>query len=117
MPGGCPCSFGLVGKRGTDQSEQLGWVVPHLQQMQRLVNTVHARAAHSPAINDWHTGFHALTEGMFRTTLEQSGIDHAGIDAEIKIGVFVVERLLTHDLDDVQQQKICERLAAQWTRP
>lgn len=96
--------------------DQLGWVVRQLQQMQRLVNTVHSRAAHSPAVNEWHTGFHALTEGMFRSTLEQSGFDHAGIDAEIKIGVFAVEGLLTHGLDDAQQQAICKRLADQWTR-
>lgn len=96
--------------------EQLRWVVGQLQQMHRLVNTVHTRAAHSPAIDEWHTGFHAITEGMFRATLEQAGVDHAGIDAEVKIGVFAVEGLLTHGLDDAQQQAICKRLAEQWTR-
>ncbi len=97
--------------------DQLGWVVGQLQQMHRLVNTVHARAAHSPAINEWHNGFHAITEGMFRTTLEQAGVDRTGIDAEIKIGVFAVEGLLTHGLDEAEQQAICKRLAEQWTRP
>jgi hypothetical protein len=58
-----------------------------------------------------------MTEGMFRATLERAGVDHARIDAEIKIGVFAVEGLLTHGLDDVQQQAICRRLAEQWTRP
>jgi hypothetical protein len=96
--------------------DQIGWVVRQLQQVHRLVNTVHARAAHSPAIDEWHTGFHLLTEGLFRATLEQAGVDHAGIDAEIKIGVFAVEGLLTHGLDDAQQQAICQRLAEQWTR-
>ena len=96
--------------------DQLTWVVGQLQQMHRLVSTVHTRAAHSPAIDEWHTGFHAITEGMFRTTLEQAGVDHEGIDAEIKIGVFAVEGLLTHGLDDAQQQAICRRLAQQWTR-
>lgn len=90
-------------------------MVRQLQQMRRLVNTVHARAAHSPAIDAWHTNFHAMAEGMFRTTLEQSGFGHAEIDTEIKIGVFVVEGLLTHGLDDVQQRAICKRLARQWT--
>lgn len=96
--------------------DQLVWVVRQLQQMQRLVNTVHARAAHSPAIEEWHTGFHAITEGMFRETLVQAGVDHAGIDAEVKIGVFAVEGLLTHGLDDAEQAAICRRLAEQWTR-
>ena len=97
--------------------DQLGWVVRQLHQMRRLVNTVHTRAAHSPAIDEWHTGFHLITEGMFRTTLEQLGVDSAGIEAEIKIGVFAIEGLLTHGLDDVQQQAICRRLAQQWTQP
>lgn len=96
--------------------DQLDWVVGQLQQMHRLVSTVHSRAAHSPAVDEWHTGFHALTEGMFRSVLEQTGIDREGIDAEIKIGVFAVEGLLTHRLDEAQQHAICRRLAAQWTR-
>ncbi|NYJ01471.1 AcrR family transcriptional regulator [Nocardioides thalensis] len=95
--------------------DQLGWVVRRLQQMHRLVNTVHSRAAHSPAVDAWHTGFHQITEGMFRATLERAGVDHADIDAEVKIGVFAVEGLLTHGLDDAQQQAICRRLARQWT--
>ena len=97
--------------------EQLGWVVRQLQQLHRLVNTVHARAAHSPAIDQWHTGFHAITESMFRTTLEQMGVGQSGIEAEIKIGVFTIEGLLTHALDEAQQQAICKRLAEQWTNP
>jgi AcrR family transcriptional regulator len=96
--------------------DQLGWVVQQLQQMHRLVNTVHTRAAHSPAVDEWHTGFHLVTEGMFRAALEQAGVDHADIDAEVKIGVFAVEGLLTHGLDEAQQQAICRRLARQWTQ-
>lgn len=100
----------------TPLEEQLNWVVGRLQQMHRLVTTVHSRAAHSPAIDEWHTNFHAVTEGMFRAVLEQSGIDDQAIDAEVKIGVFAVEGLLTHNLDEAQQRAICGRLAAQWTR-
>ncbi len=96
--------------------DQLGWVVQQLHQMHRLVNTVHTRAAHSPAVDEWHTGFHLVTEGMFRTALEQAGVDHADIDAEVKIGVFAVEGLLTHGLDEAQQHAICRRLARQWTQ-
>jgi len=93
------------------------WVVGKLQQMHRLVSTVHSRAAHSPAINAWHTGFHLMTEAMFRARLEQAGVTCAGVDTEVKIAVFVVEGLLTHALDDAEQQAICRRLAEQWTRP
>lgn len=95
--------------------DQLGWVVRQLRQLNRLVSTVHARAAHAPAVAEWHTGFHLITEGLFRTTLEQAGVNRDGIDAEVKIGVFVVEGLLTHGLDEAQQEAICRRLARQWT--
>lgn len=110
-------ALGDYGRVATEPLEdQLVWVVRQLQQMQRLVNTVHARAAHSAAVDEWHNGFHAITEGMFRETLVRAGVDHAGIDVEVKIGVFAVEGLLTHGLDDEQQQAICRRLAEQWTR-
>lgn len=93
------------------------WIVGKLRQMHRLVNTVHSRAAHSPAIDAWHTGFHLMTEAMFRARLEQAGVTGASVDAEVKIGVFVVEGLLSHGLDDVEQRAICQRLAEQWTHP
>lgn len=93
---------------------QLGWVIGQLQQMSRLVSTVHARAAHSPGINEWHTDFHRLAEDLFRTALEQAGVDPDAIDAEIKIGVFTVEGLLTHRLGNTDQQDICRRLARRW---
>jgi AcrR family transcriptional regulator len=95
--------------------EQLAWVVQQLQQLHRLVTTVHTRAAHSAAVDQWHTGFHAVTEGMLRDTLRLAGIDPADLDAEIKIGVFAVEGVLTHGLGDEQQRAICRRLARRWT--
>ena len=97
--------------------DQLIWVLQRLQQMHRLVTTVHSRAAHSPAIDQWHNGFHAVNEGMFRAVLEQTGVDHDGIEAEIKIGVFAIEGLLSHQLDEAEQQAICRRLAVQWAGP
>jgi AcrR family transcriptional regulator len=95
--------------------DQLLWVVGTLQQMRRLVSTVHARTAQSPAVDEWHSGFHLMAETLFRSTLEQAGLTGADIDAEVKIGVFTIEGLLTHGLDDTDQQAICRRLAEQWT--
>lgn len=97
--------------------EQLLWVVDTLQQMRRLVATVHSRAAQSPAVDEWHTGFHLMTESMFRSALEQAGLTGPAVDAEVKIGVFTVEGLLSHGLDDADQQAVCRRLAQQWTSP
>lgn len=93
--------------------DQLLWTVQQLQQMRRLVTTVHARIGRSEALNAWHDAFHAATEGLLRAELEQR-IDPATIDAEVKIAVFTVEGLLTHELDPAEQRMICERLAARW---
>lgn len=41
-------------------------------------------------------------------------IEPAAIDAEVKIAVFTVEGLLTHDLDPHAQRAICDQLAARW---
>ncbi|AEF40660.1 Transcriptional regulator, TetR family [Hoyosella subflava DQS3-9A1] len=95
--------------------EQLLWVVRTLQQMRRLVATVHARATQSPAVDGWHTGFHLMTETLLRSTLEQSGLTGVNIDAEVKIAVFTIEGLLSHNLEDADQQAICRRLTQQWT--
>lgn len=97
--------------------DQLVWVVRQLRQVNRLVNTVHSRVAQAPAIDAWHNNFHEVTEGMLRSALEQAGVDRTAIDAEVKIGVFTVEGLLTHGLDDAQQEGICRRLAREWTDP
>ncbi len=97
--------------------DQLLWVVSTLQQMRRLVATVHARAAQSAAVDEWHTGFHLMAEALFRTTLEHAGLSGPNVDAEIKIGVFTIEGLLTHGLDEADQHAICRRLAEQWTQP
>lgn len=97
--------------------EQLLWVVSTLQQMRRLVATVHSRAVQSPAVDEWHTGFHLMAESLFRSTLEQAGLTGPNVDAEVKIGVFTIEGLLSHGLNDADQQAICRRLAQQWTNP
>ena len=95
---------------------QLLWVVDTLQQLRRLVATVHSRAVQSPAVDEWHTGFHLMAESLFRSALEQAGLTGPNVDAEVKIGVFTIEGLLSHGLDDADQQAICRRLAQQWTR-
>ncbi len=90
---------------------RLLWVVRQLQQMNRLVSTVHARAERSPAVAQWHNNFHLLTASVFRFELESSGADPATLDAEVTIGVFAIEGLLTHPLDEDQQRAICDVLA------
>lgn len=97
--------------------EQLAWLLGRLRQLHRLVSTVHSRAAHSPTVDAWHHGFHVLTEGMLRATLEETGHVPDDVEAEIRIGVFTIEGLLSHELPEDEQQAICRRLAAQWAGP
>ncbi|MBF6619851.1 MAG: TetR/AcrR family transcriptional regulator [Patulibacter sp.] len=98
---------------GQPLQDQLLWTVQQLQQTRRLVTTVHARIGRSEALNAWHDAFHASTEALLRGQLEQR-IDPATIDAEVKIAVFTVEGLLTHELEPHEQRVICEQLAARW---
>jgi hypothetical protein len=56
-----------------------------------------------------------MAEGLWRSTLEQAGATGVSLDAEVKIGVFAIEGLLTHELDEQQQQAICRGLAKRWT--
>lgn len=96
-------------------SARLLWVVHQLQQMSRLVSTVHARAERSPAIIQWHNNFHFFTASLVRAELENAGIVPAAqLDAEVMIGTFAVEGRLMHPLSEEQQRAICDALAARW---
>lgn len=90
------------------------WVVNQLQQMSRLVSTVHARAEHSQSVALWHNNFHLLTSSLFRYELEIAGVDADSLDAEVMIGVFTVEGLLMHPMAEDRQRVICDVLAARW---
>jgi AcrR family transcriptional regulator len=96
---------------------RLLWVVRQLQQMSRLVSTVHARAERSPSVAVWHDNFHLLTSSLFRYELEEAGAAADGLDAEVMIGVFTIEGLLMHPLGEEQQRAICDVLAARWISP
>lgn len=95
-------------------SARLLWVVHQLQQMSRLVSTVHARAERSPAIAEWHNTFHLFTGSLLRSELENAGAPAPRLDAEVMIGTFAVEGLLMHPLNEEQQRAICDALAAHW---
>lgn len=94
---------------------RLLWVVGQLTEMSRLVTTVHARVEHSPAIAEWHQNFHAITGSLFRFELQNVGVATTTVDAEVMIGIFTIEGLLMHGLDEDQQRAICDALASRWT--
>lgn len=104
--------YGTIAQQSVE--EQLHWTVEQLQQISRLVTTVHARTGRSEAINAWHEAFHATTDGLLRAILQQQQVPEATINAEVKITVFAIEGLLTHTLAREDQRAICRQLATRW---
>lgn len=96
----------------TDLPERLLWVVTRLEQVRRLVGTVHSRVQASATIAAWHDRFHALSESMVRHEFLQAGMAPEVVDARVKIAAFSVEGLLSHELPDEQKRAICVALAA-----
>lgn len=95
---------------GSGLGDRLLWLVEELEQLGRLVGTVHTRAEKSAAIHEWHEQFHALAEGLFRAELIELGVPADETDPLVAIGVFVVEGLLTHPTDRVQRRAVIETL-------
>lgn len=96
-------------------ADRLLWVVGQLQSVDRLVKTVHARVDRSPAVDAWHTGFHAFAEGLFRQEVAQIPGAAPVTEAEVQVVVFTVEGMLMHPLSPEEQRVICEALAARWS--
>lgn len=95
---------------GSGLADRLLWLVEELEQLGRLVSTVHTRAEESTAIREWHEQFHALAEGLFRAELIELGVPGDDVDSLVAIGVFVVEGLLTHPADPAQRRAVIETL-------
>lgn len=98
----------------TNHTERLLWVVNQLEEVSLLVSTVHTRLQSSAAINVWHERFHAMTEGLLRAEMQTLGVASEKMDALVKISVFAVEGLLSHDVSESDKKSICEALATGW---
>ncbi|MFE6861066.1 TetR/AcrR family transcriptional regulator [Nocardia sp. NPDC057668] len=96
-------------------TDRLLWVVDQLEQLHGLVNTVHARAATSPSIEAWHTGFHQLADALFADSLRAAGASPADLPAMSAIGTFVIEGLLTHRRDDADKRAVIDLLVRSLT--
>ncbi|AYF77742.1 TetR/AcrR family transcriptional regulator [Nocardia yunnanensis] len=91
-------------------TDRLVWLVEELEQLGRLVSTVHSRAGESAAVQEWHEQFHALAEGLFRAELIELGVPVDGVDPLVTMGVFVVEGLLTHPAEQAGRRAVIETL-------
>lgn len=95
---------------GSPVADRLSWLVGQLEQLGRLVSTVHARAKESAAVDEWHERFHGLAEGLFRVDLVELGVPAEQVDPLVTIGVFVVEGLLTHPMPESGKRAVIEAL-------
>jgi AcrR family transcriptional regulator len=95
-------------------AERLLWVVNQLEEVSLLVSTVHTRLQSSTVINLWHERFHAMTEGLLRAEMQALDVTDRKVDALVKISVFAVEGLLSHDVSESDKKSICEALAMGW---
>ncbi|MBY6706152.1 TetR/AcrR family transcriptional regulator [Rhodococcus sp. BP-241] len=94
----------------TSPQERLTWVVTELERYHRLVDTVHARAAVSAPIDEWHNGFHALADALVAEELRHVGVAEERIDARTKVVVFAVEGMLTHPQSAADKAAIVDAL-------
>jgi len=86
-------------------ADKIMFAVQELSAMRNLVDTVHARRAASPAIDQWHTGFHEVADALTRSELPPDDAEPAS-----HIIAFVVEGLLTHPAGEAEQREIIDLL-------
>ena len=91
-------------------AEQLRWLVERLRPVKHLVATVHNRVAVSDAISAWHTGFHQTFEKIFERQLP-GPVPIQRRAAEAAAATFALEGAITHDLDEVTTQQLCQIIA------
>ena len=91
--------------------DQVLWAVEQLEQYNRLVTVVHARASTSPLIEAWHTSFHELMDSIMAEGFRGVGVAEADLAAMNRIGTFVVEGLLMHPHTGPNRREIVELLA------
>jgi AcrR family transcriptional regulator len=98
-------------------SERVLWVVQRLERYHKLVTVVHSRTAVSPRIDMWHSGFHLLVEGMLAHGLREAGFAESEIAARTTLGVFAVEGLLIHQLDEMGKRALIELVTDNQSKP
>jgi AcrR family transcriptional regulator len=98
-------------------SERVLWVVERLERYHKLVTVVHSRTAVSPRIDLWHSGFHLLVEGMLAHGLREAGFAESEIAPRTTLGVYAVEGLLTHQLDEVAKRALIKLVTDNQSKP
>lgn len=99
-----------AGLRSQPWADQLLWALERLEQFKRLVTVVHARSTTSPAIDAWHTGFHALMDSFMVAGFRRSGVSEGDLLPMTQIGAFVIEGLLMHGQNEAERRAVVETL-------
>ncbi|MFC3962473.1 TetR/AcrR family transcriptional regulator [Nocardia jiangsuensis] len=93
-----------------EPADRLLWVLTELEQLSRLVTTVHARSKESESIRAWHERFHALTDALLRLELAGLGVPDDGVDEVTTIAIYVLEGLLMHPVEPARKRAVLETL-------
>lgn len=101
-----------AGLRSQPWADQLLWSLERLEQFKRLVTVVHARSATSPAVDTWHTGFHALMDSFMAAGFRRTGVPEDHLLPMTQIGAFVIEGLLMHGQSEAERRAVIQTLAS-----
>jgi AcrR family transcriptional regulator len=101
----------------TALTERVLWVVQRLERYHKLVTVVHSRTTVSPRIDVWHSGFHLLVEGMLAHGLREAGFAESEIAPRTALGVYAVEGLLTHQVDEMGKRALIKLVTDKGTPP
>ncbi|MFC8528176.1 TetR/AcrR family transcriptional regulator [Nocardia sp. NPDC057227] len=93
-----------------EPADRLLWVLTELEQLSRLVTTVHARSKESASIREWHERFHALTDALLRLELAGLGVPDDGVDEVTTIAIYVLEGLLMHPVEQARKRAVLATL-------
>lgn len=85
-------------------TDQVLLVLARLEAVRPLVTLVHARTPLSDGVAAWHSSFHALVETMLADGLRSAGTPEGDVGALTRVGVLVVEGLLTHPLGEADRR-------------
>lgn len=99
--------------QSTALRDRLSWIIAQLQQISRLVSTVHARIDHSQTIATWHEQFHLLTQQLFFSELQQYGFSTEKFETLTHIWTFTIEGILMHNTNAQQTEQIIDVLFQQ----
>lgn len=91
--------------------QRLTWLMARFSEHEAVVNAIHTRVEHSPAVREWHDRYHLTLEAHIVEALTQAGHSPERAQLMATVGTFVVEGLLSHPHSSAQRKTILAWLA------